>query len=677
VRNLGVSAEKFLHLDGWNGWRIARISPEIEDTEGGLTLKRGELPLPPPARSRAPLPRHRGLAFDPAGRPIAVRDDGRGLCLDAWCEGTPATWGIDASTGRIGGAAADARGRLFLALPDARELRALRLVPPGEIAKIPMDGPASVAIDGRGFVYVLDRGAVVVLSPSLAEVRRIPITGGDAIAASPGGALAVVQGGSSIVWYAPPGGAFTTFDLRRPVLPAIAFDRSEDHLLIGDDPSRRVVRWSLSSRAPLAWSKTTGAFAALAVGPTGRLFALGPDCAVVPVDLEEDGFWRRSGEVVFGPLDGGAPGIEWHRITAAITPDPGRVVGVAAEVIAADDCAALDLDGRWGEARDLVAPRPGRPAELALIGARGRYAYLRLTLHGDGRRAPLLRWVRAEYPRSSYLRYLPALYSEDPESRDLTARFLSLFEASSVDLGRAIAELPRLFQPLAADPELLPWLAERIDLLLDERWSTEKRREMLKKALPLYRRRGTRAAFEAFLTDYGSPGVRVVEGFRAGATFILGHSSVVGCNAILPGGCEPPRMVLDRGIRLGHAKLDSRPFAEADPLVEHRGELLIYVPPAVAADQGVLARIERIAAQEAPAGAEVRIVPVAAGFQIGGGARLGISASLGARLPWRLPINGEPPKTGVAGAMLLAREPATSADLALGRGPRLGMDSKL
>ena len=48
-----------------------------------------------------------------------------------------------------------------------------------------------------------------------------------------------------------------------------------------------------------------------------------------------------------------------------------------------------------------------------------------------------------------------------------------------------------------------------------------------------------------------------------------------------------------------------RPFPEIDPIVEARGKLTVFVPPAVAADAKLYARVKRIAVQEAPAGTEV------------------------------------------------------------------------
>ncbi len=104
--------------------------------------------------------------------------------------------------------------------------------------------------------------------------------------------------------------------------------------------------------------------------PGKELEALGRGCAVVPVVWDKKGFYARSMSVVLGSLDSGVDGTEWHRVTAAIDPTPGPAAGVAVEILTDDDCEAYDpaiavADPRWEAPREMVAPRPGYPAELA------------------------------------------------------------------------------------------------------------------------------------------------------------------------------------------------------------------------------------------------------------------------------------------------------------------------
>src|SRR5262249_46796005 len=152
-----------------------------------------------------------------------------------------------------------------------------------------------------------------------------------------------------------------------------------------------------------------------------------------------------------------------------------------------------------------------------------------------------------------------------------------------------------------------------------------------------------------------------------------GEGAALGCVTVLPGSCEVPRAQLDRGLVVGKMRLDSRPFAEADPLVEGRGSITVFLPAAT--DDDAAKRTKRIVEQEAPAGVQVRISATGSPrFLLGRLGRLGLDAGLGRASPWTLPEEGTTPHDDRPSiSMLLAREPATSADLALGVGPRLGM----
>ena len=694
----GVSAARFLHLDGYNGWGFANRKDEVEPdhvpgvvvTPDGLTLPRGALPGGQASGQVIGSARARGFAFDRLGRPYAVAEGRRAFCLVAGRDEPPTPcWQLAPGPHRrFGGIAIDGRDRLYVALPKEGDVRVLRISPAGESARVPMMHPVAVAIDRQERLVVLDTGAGTPV-PSSVTVVRIARQG-DAIAASPSGALAIATRNASTIDVAPAeGGDFRSIDLGRPVMPVIAFARKPDAaggeiVFVGDRMTGRIVMWRIENNhaTPLRWGASAGPWAALA-WRGDALYALGANCQVVPIALEEEGFWERSRTVVLGPFDSGIRGTLWHRVTADLVTPPTATVGVSVEILADDDCDAYDPalvgnDARWEPPRELVAPRDRRPAELAFLSARGRYAFLRLTLQGDGRHSPVIRWLRVEFPRNSYLRYLPAVYSEDPSSRSLTARFLSLFEAANVELSSEITELRRLFEPYTSDPEFFRWLAERLDVLLEPDWSEERTRRALADAFWVFRRRGTRQAMQRLLLDHGGPGIAIVEGHHQRTSFFLGSASL-GCGSILPGGCSPARVQLDRGVRLGAARLDSKPFVEADPIIEQRGELTIFVPPSIAAQPELLDRVTRIANLEAPAGAGVKVVSVTPNLALGYTGRLGIDAALGARSAWRLPTDSAaalPDRTWTSG-MLLARDPGIGGDLALGRGPRLGQDSRL
>ena len=99
---------------------------------------------------------------------------------------------------------------------------------------------------------------------------------------------------------------------------------------------------------------------------------------------------------------------------------------------------------------------------------------------------------------SSYLKFLPAIYSND----DFLGRFLLIFESILGPIDRTVGNLHYYFDAQMAPPEMLPWLASWLGLALDERWPEEQRRALLLAAVELYQWRGTRRGLSEFLRLY-------------------------------------------------------------------------------------------------------------------------------------------------------------------------------
>ena len=110
--------------------------------------------------------------------------------------------------------------------------------------------------------------------------------------------------------------------------------------------------------------------------------------------------------------------------------------------------------------------------------------------------------------KGRYLQYLPRLYQEQDE---LMGRFLMLFESFWGPIEAQIDGLHNYFDPQLTPAELLPWLANWIDLTLDERWPEEKRRRLLRAAVALYRRRGTKRGLQEYLEIYTGAQVQITE----------------------------------------------------------------------------------------------------------------------------------------------------------------------
>jgi phage tail-like protein len=130
--------------------------------------------------------------------------------------------------------------------------------------------------------------------------------------------------------------------------------------------------------------------------------------------------------------------------------------------------------------------------------------------------------------KGRYVQYLPAIYEDD----DLMGRFLMLFESFWAPIEGQIDSLPFYLDPRTTPSEFLPWLASWLDLVLDERWPEQKRRQLIRSAASLYRKRGTRQGLLEYLQIYTGQRAEIVEhrahNLRLGAEARLGPAIALG-----------------------------------------------------------------------------------------------------------------------------------------------------
>lgn len=129
--------------------------------------------------------------------------------------------------------------------------------------------------------------------------------------------------------------------------------------------------------------------------------------------------------------------------------------------------------------------------------------------------------------RSSYLRYLPPPYSQN----DFVGRFLGIFEGILGPLEATVDNVAHYFDPLTTPEDLLPWLASWVDLVLDEGWPIERRRELIRSATELYQWRGTSRGLKEYIRVYTGVEPEIIENFggiRLSADTLLGWNTVLG-----------------------------------------------------------------------------------------------------------------------------------------------------
>lgn len=207
-------------------------------------------------------------------------------------------------------------------------------------------------------------------------------------------------------------------------------------------------------------------------------------------------------------LDGRDPGCVWHRlcIDACIPPETEisihtRVADVADDlqwqpwvaqptVYQRPDGGEIPYSSLWRET-DLAESDTGT-WELLFQAARGRYLQLCVTLRGNKRSTPMVRALRAHYPRFSYLQqYLPTVYQQDPASMQFVEQYLANMEGIFTTIEGIIAQVQVLLDVRTLPADAVDWLASWIGMAFESGWDDYQRRLLIAQAPYFLLRRGT------------------------------------------------------------------------------------------------------------------------------------------------------------------------------------------
>lgn len=133
------------------------------------------------------------------------------------------------------------------------------------------------------------------------------------------------------------------------------------------------------------------------------------------------------------------------------------------------------------------------PKDALINTGRGRYLWLKIQLIANDRFTPVIKSICVHFPFTSYMDYLPAVYSENEKSKEFLERFLALFQTFFLSTENKIDNISSYFDVDAVSGEYLQWMAQWLSISYDTNWSEDKLRELIKRAPQLYKKRGTRS----------------------------------------------------------------------------------------------------------------------------------------------------------------------------------------
>jgi phage tail-like protein len=543
-----------------------------------------------------------------------------------------------------------------------------------------LDRPCSLAGDRAGNVYVADAGSRRV--HKLDRLGRVLPGFWDELGAAgdrnPAEVAVAEAAGATVVFVLDADGQVDVLDADghpharwasgagAPV--GLAADAT--HVYLGDNQHRRLLVFGhdgFPAGAAVGW---TGPVAAVALDGRGGLL-VHPGGARPPLRLDAAGGYRASGLLWGGPFPNPSARREQSHLLRAAGPPLEAGAHLQLFVCERGDDTAPPVDPVAGDpfADDCWRRQPiaadafetlfdGRPLDRVWVAAR---------FDGEGRTSPAVSQIRLDFDHEPWLRYLPAVYQREPESRAFLARWLTLFESAFDGVHAEIERLPAVFDPAATEARFLPWLAGWLAAELPEGWDEERKRRAIAAAFASFARRGTAGGLTASLRDWAGVDAVIEEPVVQTSWWALPGEepteaeaalAVLGLSTVLAAG-EPQGAVAGTSAVLDGSWLSAQEdYATAlFTDVAHQFTVRVYrggrySEPAVAAARALLER-------EAPAHTSHHLCVVEPRLRVGVQARVGVDAV----------VAGPEARTALAadaaGGLVLGGEPAS----------RLGDDS--
>jgi phage tail-like protein len=676
-------------LSSVNAWgECASLQGLVQNAAGALTLQTlpGEAkPFTPDLTDHVSCPA--ALSCDECGR-IYVLDAGRGRVVRI----DPP--GIVKAINEFGGAGSEprqlrgprglalARGSLVIADTENHRVQVFSPSPYaliqlwGRVNAAPGDGPLEfrwpwgVAVDQCSHVYVVDRGnrrveKITVDGSWLATLGAGVLTDPTELAVSPAGVVAVVDGaaqdsGGGVKVFRPNETASTTLlQVENPRAVAFAPDES---LFIAT--SRGLVfRYVPDSTQPSGYANVGAGVTGLDAAPVSMIWL--PEQRLLGIVQESASTRRRlwsippagscvsKGVLTTSLPDSRIEDCPWDRVTLlGNIPDHSSVtVEYFTSGEPKGNLVANPQDGPpytfVGDSSRLgcTSPTCGDPTcsdpscagtadqpMTCLVQAQpGRFLKLRITFQSGGQSTPTISAIRVYFPRQSYLRYLPAVYQDDPESRDFLDRFLSIFQATFDDFDLTIDSMWRLFHADSVPMQFFDWLAAWLQLPTDPRWTTAHKREMLKRAALDYRARGTVRGILQAIEDYVgiSDGAAIVEHFRLRRWPILPAAGPLGGGERLWSRQFYQRLQVGVFSQVGAFALTDRPEPAAEANDWGANEFSVFFPADPYDSDATVAKVAAVVEREKPAHTRANVVPVLPRFRVGVQATIGVDTRVG------------------------------------------------
>lgn len=160
---------------------------------------------------------------------------------------------------------------------------------------------------------------------------------------------------------------------------------------------------------------------------------------------------------------------------------------------------------------------------------------------------------------------MPALYQEDPFAQ----AFLGALDTVLAPVVGTLDNFDAYLDPYLAPDDFLAWLATWVGMTIDESWTSERRRQVVARAVELYRLRGTATGLAEQIEIHTGGMVEIIENG--------GTAWSIDAGGELPGSAKPllvVRIQVDDPKSVDGSRIEALVAASKPAHVEHRVEIV-------------------------------------------------------------------------------------------------------
>ncbi len=141
-------------------------------------------------------------------------------------------------------------------------------------------------------------------------------------------------------------------------------------------------------------------------------------------------------------------------------------------------------------------------SDILLCDLKGRYLWVCLEIINYEKEPSKISKMKIEFPKVSFVDYLPEIYREDEQHTGFLERFVGIFQSIYVDLEDKIDITPLKYDVDYTTKDFLNWIADWLSIEDASLWGEIKLRKLIKEAVKIYKMKGTKRAVAKIVQEY-------------------------------------------------------------------------------------------------------------------------------------------------------------------------------